>query len=198
MPSWSLSHKLSLWVQFSANGIFLAVYQLPALPFAWAMPPSFALWVPGCPLYQIMPCRLADLAAIFLWFTGLALLCPRLCVWACVPSGSLSRELLPPALPFSFVCFFFLFICLHDSPFCLSLLPVLLAMSSMSSRSFMLSFHPFPLRCSLLSASISLDSSLPPLCCSSVALFIHSHSLPCCHFCLFAFCAFWSSFIWAF
>lgn len=51
------------------------------------------------------------------------------------------------------------------------------------SLAFLFSFFLCPF---LLEFSLLLIRS------SSVALFIHSHSLPCCHFCLFVFCAFWS------
>lgn len=78
-PSWSFSLWSGLWGigQCNINGIFLAGYQYPSLSYAWVMPPSYALRALGRPLYQIMPCRSAGLAAIFLWFSGLALFCPR-------------------------------------------------------------------------------------------------------------------------
>lgn len=104
------------------------------------------------------------------------------------PSGSVSRELLPPALPFPFVCFFSFCLSLHCStcfPLCsLSFWPPFFICFS---QAFLFSF---PVLCPFPSVSISLDFSLLLLRCSSVALFIHSHSLPCCHFCLFVFCAF--------
>lgn len=115
----NLVGKVRLWVtepacggldstgQFNTNGIFLAEYQQPALSFAWLMFPTLALWVPGRPLHQIMPCRLAVLAAIFLW-VSLFFSQASVCVLVC-PSGSVNTS--GPST--SFVCFFSFCLNLH-------------------------------------------------------------------------------------
>lgn len=119
----NLVGKVRLWVtepacggldstgQFNTNGIFLAEYQQPALSFAWLMFPTLALWVPGWPLYQIMPCRLAVLAAIFLW-VSLFFSQASVCVLVC-PSGSVNTSV--PSI--SFVCFFSFCLNLHRGIF---------------------------------------------------------------------------------
>lgn len=187
-PSWSFSLWSGLWGigQCNINGIFLAGYQYPSLSYAWVMPPSYALRALGRPLYQIMPCRSAGLAAIFLWFSGLALFCPRQSILdVAIRVSELRAVTSSSAILF---CFLLLFLSLFMTQcaflLCFSSILVFVCF-------FFPFLWPFP------SVSISFDSSLLLLRCSSVALFIHSHSLPCCHFCLFVFCAFWSSFIWA-
>lgn len=187
-PSWYLNHWPSLWLQFIVNGIFLAVNQQPAPSFGWAKPPSFTLCLPGCPLYHIMPCRLTDLAAIFPvihWFNAVLFKSVHICL--CAHQGQREGN--------SYLQF---------PSFSVASLSTFCQISSFVHFCFWTSlFGIFPslsLRCSSLFLLFSLHLPRFPSSlyfCSSVALFIHSHSLPRCHSCLLAFCAFWSSFIWA-
>lgn len=197
----NLVGKVRLWVtepacggldstgQFNTNGIFLAEYQQPALSFAWLMFPTLALWVPGRPLYQIMPCRLAVLAAIFLW-VSLFFSQASVCVLVC-PSGSVNTS--GPST--SFVCFFSFCLNLHRGFF--FSVPSVLLLPFLSVFLHHLCFTFFFFLTSVPPLSLSPLISCSFVCCSFVPLFIHPHLFPCCHFCLLVFCAFWSSFIWA-
>lgn len=159
----NLVGKVRLWVtepacggldstgQFNTNGIFLAEYQQPALSFAWLMFPTLALWVPGRPLYQIMPCRLAVLAAIFLW-VSLFFSQASVCVLVC-PSGSVNTS--GPST--SFVCFFSFCLNLHRGFFFISVPSVLLLpFLSVFLHHLCFAFFLFPYLCPS-SFSISLD-----------------------------------------
>lgn len=127
---------------------------------------------------------LSGLAALFLWLSGLALLCPRQCVCVCGPIR-VSEE---RAVTSSSSILFCLLLCLSVSIF-MALSSCALDASDLLSRILVFS-SSFAFLCPIPSVSISLDFCLLLLRCSSVALFIHSHSLPCC---LFVFGAFWSS-----
>lgn len=158
----NLVGKVRLWVtepacggldstgQFNTNGIFLAEYQQPALSFAWLMFPTLALWVPGWPLYQIMPCRLAVLAAIFLW-VSLFFSQASVCVLVC-PSGSVNTS--GPSI--SFVCFFSFYLNLHRGFFYFCALSAFASFSVCFSPPFVFYLFLFPYLCPS-SFSISLD-----------------------------------------
>lgn len=134
-----------------------------------------------------MPGRLAGLT-FFLWFVFM---------FVC-PSGSVSTDVLPLILAFTSTFHIWLLLRRLSQSSWLNVLSSCVSWASdLLSLCLSSIFFASFLRPSVLLFHVSFYFFLPLLRYSSVALFIHSHSLPCCQFCLFVFYAFWSSFIWA-